>query len=155
MLYPFQWLHKTRGFCVLKQVREVLHARYWLGETVPGTRSCHHFEASSTTLIKGKQLSDEHMHTIKDHSFSALPTAGEIASALKQNAYATYIFNGFWCLAIVDLINVEEKDVTCKFIYLDGSTNNIHWTCTDYMGYVSFNKFIMTAHHNSTIFKQW
>ena len=43
-------------------VREVLDARYSLGDTVPGTISCHHFEPSSTTSIKGKQLSDECVH---------------------------------------------------------------------------------------------
>ena len=32
-----------------EQVREVLDARYSLGDTVPGTTSCHHFEPSSTT----------------------------------------------------------------------------------------------------------
>ena len=44
------------------QVTEVLDARYLLGKTVPGTRSCHPFEPSATTSIKGKQLSDEHVH---------------------------------------------------------------------------------------------
>ena len=80
------------------QVREVLDARYSLGDTVFGTRSCHHFEPSSTTLIKGKQLSDEHVYTIKNHSSSALPTASEIALALKPNDYATCIL---WWLLVV------------------------------------------------------
>ena len=35
------------------QVREALDVRYLLGDTVPGTRSCHHFEPSSTTPTKG------------------------------------------------------------------------------------------------------
>ena len=108
------------------EVREVLDARYSLGNTVPGTRSCHHFEPSSTTLIKGKQLSDEHVYTIKDHSSSALPTAGEIVSTLKPNDYATCIFYGFWWLVLVDLINAEEKDATCTFMHLHGPTNNFH-----------------------------
>ena len=50
------------------QVREVLGARYSVGNTVPGTRSCHHFEPSSTTSIKGKQPSDQHVYTVKEHS---------------------------------------------------------------------------------------
>ena len=65
-------------------------------DTVPGTRSCHHFEPSSTTLIKEKQLSDEHVYTIKDHYFSALPTGSEIVLTLKLNDYATCICGGFW-----------------------------------------------------------
>ena len=48
------------------QVREVLDARYSLGDTVFGARSCRYFEPASTTLIKGKQLSDEHMCTLSN-----------------------------------------------------------------------------------------
>ena len=103
-----------------------MDGRYRLGDTVPGNRSCHHFGPSSTTLVKGKQLSDEHVYTIKDHPSSALPTASEIALALKPNDYATCIFDGFWWLVLGDSINVEEKDVTCKFMHPDGPTNNIH-----------------------------
>ena len=108
------------------QVGKVLDSRYSLGDAVPGTRSCHHFEPSSTTSIKGKQLSDDHVYTIKDHSFSALPTAGKIALKLKPNNYATCIFDGFWWLVLVDSINVEKKDVTCKFMHPHGPTNNFH-----------------------------
>ena len=43
------------------------------------------FEPSSTTLIKQKQLNDEQVYNIKDHSSSALPTAGKTASTLKPN----------------------------------------------------------------------
>ena len=95
------------------------------------------------------------MYTIKDHSSSALPTASEIALALKTNDYVTCIFDGFWWLVLVDSINVEEKDVACKFMHPDYPTNSIHFPCTDDMGYVPFNKFSITVHHNSTIFKEW
>ena len=122
-----------------------MDARYWLGDRVPGTRSCHHFEPSSTTLIKGKQLSDEHVYTIKNHSSSALLTVSEIALTLKPNDYATCIFDGFWWLVLVDLINLEEKGVTCKFMHPQGPTNNFYWSCTDNMGYAPFNMFIMTV----------
>ena len=57
---------------------------------------------------------------------SALPTAGEIALKLKPNNYATCIFDGFWWLVLVDSINVEKKDVTCKFMHPHGPTNNFH-----------------------------
>ena len=127
------------------QVREVLDGRYSLGNTVPGIRSCHHFEPSSTTSIKGKQLSDEHVYTIKDHSFSALPTASEIALTLKPNDYATCIFDGFWWLVLVDSINLEKKDLTCKFMHPHDPISNFHWPRANDMGYVLFNKFIKTV----------
>ena len=84
------------------------------------------------------------VYTIKDHSFSALPIANEIALTLKPNDYATCIFDGFWWLGLVDSINMEEKDGTCKFMHPHGPTNNFHWLHTDDMGYVPFNKFIIT-----------
>ena len=46
------------------QVREALDTRYLLGDTDLGTRSYHHFEASSIILFEGKQFSDEHVYTI-------------------------------------------------------------------------------------------
>ena len=82
---------------------------------------------------------------IKDHSYSAMPTTSETALTLKSNNYATCIFYGFWCLVLVDSINVGEKVVTCKFMHPHSPTNNFHWPCTDYMGYATFNKFIMTV----------
>ena len=65
------------------------------------------------------------MYNIKDHSSPALPTATEIAFALKPSGCATHIYYGFWWLVLVDSINVEEKDVACKFMNPDDPTNSI------------------------------
>ena len=88
----------TFFFIYKKDMVQVLDATYLLGDTVLDTRSCHHFEPSSTTSIKGNQLSDEHVYTIKYHSFSALSTASDIkiALTLKLNDYATCIFDDVW-----------------------------------------------------------
>ena len=88
------------------QVREVLDSRYSLANTVPCTTSCHHFEPLFITSIKGKQLSNKYVYTIKDHSFSALPIPSEINLTLKPNDYATCNFDDFWWLVPVDSINV-------------------------------------------------
>jgi len=126
------------------EVRDALEKRYSLGDTVSGIRSCHHFEPISTTSIKGKQLSNDHVYYI-NHSFSVMPTSNDIAAVLRPNDYATCIFGRFWWLVLVDLINVEEKDVPCKFMHPHGPTNNFHWPRTDDKGYVPFNKFIITV----------
>ena len=125
------------------QVREVLESRYKLGDTVPGTRNCHHFKPTSTTSIKGKHLSDDQVHPVI-HSFSVMPK-NEIAASLKPNDYAMCIFYGFWWLVLVDLVNLEEKDITCKFMHPHGPTNNLHWSCTDDKGYAPFNMIIMNV----------
>ena len=127
------------------QVREVLDGRYLLGDTVPGKTSCHYFEPSSITSIKGKQLNNEYVHTIKDHSFFVLPTVSEIALTLKPNDYATSIFDDCWWLVLVDSINLEEKDATFKFMHPHGPTNNFYWPHNDDIGYVPFNNFIKTV----------
>ena len=90
------------------QVREALDARYLLYDTVLGTRSCHHFESSSTTSVKGKQLTDEYLYI----TFSAMLTTSEIALKFKPNDYATSICDGFWWLVLFDSISIEEKNVT-------------------------------------------
>ena len=121
-------------------VTEILDARFLLGDTITGKTSCHHFESSSTTSIKGKQLSNEYVYTIKDHSFPGLPTASEIVLTLKPTCF----FDGFWWLVLVDSIDVAEKAVTCKFIHPHGPNNNFYWPHTDDMEYVPFNNFIKT-----------
>ena len=40
-------------------------------------------------------------------------------------------------------INVEEKDVTYKFLHPHSPINNFHWPRTEDKGYVPFNKFII------------
>ena len=72
-------------------------------------------------------------------------TANEIALTLKPNDYAICVFDGFCRLLLVDLINMEEEDVTCKFMHPRGSAYNFHWSHTDDTGHVPFNRFIMTV----------
>ena len=58
-------------------VRERLEERYAQGDTIPGTRSCHHFEPVSTTTVKAKQLCDDTAYLVKSHRFSTMPTPAE------------------------------------------------------------------------------
>ena len=129
------------------QVREELEKRYALGDTVPGTRSFHHVQPISSNSLKAKQLSDDDVFLVNDHNFGAMPTAQEIASSIKPNDYATCFFDGYWWLVLIDRVNMEEKDVTCKFMHPHGPTqnNNFHWPSRDDEGYVPFNRFIMTV----------
>ena len=74
-----------------------------------------------------------------------LSTANEIALTLKPNNYAICVFDGFCRSLLVDLINMEEEDVTCKFMHPCGSAYNFHWSHTDDTGHVPFSRFIMTV----------
>ena len=129
----------------MEEVRANLEKRYADGDTVAGTRSCHHFEPTSTTSIRAKQLSDDESYLIDNHSFNVMPAAEEMEKALRPNDYAACLFDGYWWVVLVKEVNIENKDVTCKFMHPHGPTqnNNFHWPPREDEGWVPFGKFIM------------
>ena len=111
-------------------VRENLKPPYELGDTAPGTRSCHHFISTSQYTIKGKQLSINTTVFIT-HSFLDMPAPqNETLESLKCNDYITCCFDGFWWLALIEMVNKEEKGLTCKFLPMDHHCQ-FHWPCGD------------------------
>ena len=91
-------------------VRENLKLRYELGDTVLGTRSCHHFVPTSQYTIEGKQLSIETTVFITHSFLDMAAPQNETLESLKCNDYITCCFDGFWWLALVEMVNKEEKD---------------------------------------------
>ena len=127
----------------MEPVREKLKSRYKLGDTVPGTRSCHYFTTTSMYTIEGKQLSIDTVLFI-NHSFLNMPAPqNETVESLKTNDYVTCCFDGFWWLVLIDAVNKEEKDLTCKFLHPHRLSNQFHWPRGDDREYVPFNKVIM------------
>ena len=126
------------------QFRVTLEERYKNGDTISGTRSCHYFEPISTTSIKAKRLSNDKEYFIPHHTFSTMPAAAEIGRTLKPNDYATVLFDGYWWIVLVNEVNEEQKDVTCKFMHPHGpvTENNFHWPRTNDLGWVPFNAFV-------------
>ena len=120
-------------------VREMQNARFRLGQTVPGTRSCHYFRPTSQYTIEAKQLSTDN-NILIHHSFKAMP---EPSCEPQQNDYVTCLFDGFWWLALVKSVNCEEKDLTCNFMHPHGPSNKFHWPQSDDCAYVPFSKVIM------------
>ena len=127
------------------EVRAKLEKRYEDGDTVAGTRSCHHFEPISTTSIRAKQLSDDKSYLIDNHSFYVMPAAEEMEKSLQPNDYAACLFDGYWWVVRIEQVNLENKDVTCQFMHPHGPTqnNNFHWPTREDNGWVPFGKFIM------------
>ena len=124
-------------------VRENLKSRYESGDTVPGTRSCYHFVPASQYNNEGKQLSIDTTVFIT-HSFLDMPAPqNETLESLKCNEYINCSFDGFWWLALIEVVNKEEKDSTCKFLHPYGPSGQFHWPRGDDRGYVPLNKVIM------------
>ena len=93
----------------------------------PATRSCHHFISTSQYTIKGKQLSINTTIFIT-HSFLDMPVPqNETLESLKCNDYITCCFDGFWWLALIEVVNKEEKGLTCKFLHSYGPSLSISW----------------------------
>ena len=128
--------------------------RYKLGSTVKGTRNCHHFEPVSSHTIKGKHLSIETNVSIV-HSFNCPQIQSEIASSLQVNDYATCIFDNFCWLVLIDAINEEENDITCRFMHPHGLTNKFYWPSTDDKAYVPYSKFILKVKTPSCAVDGW
>ena len=55
------------------------------------------------------------------------------------------LFDGYWWVLLVEEVNIENRDVTCKFMYPHGPTqnNNYHWPPREDNAWVPFGKFIM------------
>ena len=73
-----------------------------------------------------------------------MPAAAEIGRTLQPNDYATVLYDGYWWIVLVNEINEEQKDVTCKFMHPHGpvTENNFHWPRTNDLAWVPFNKFL-------------
>ena len=128
----------------MEKVREDLNERYKLGQTVEGTRSLHHFEPESTSVVKAKYLSAEESFSVT-HSFdiSEEEVFSNLISSLKPNDYVTCQYDNFWWLALVSTINHDEKDVTCKFMHPHGHTETFYWPARDDIAHVPFSRILM------------
>ena len=75
-------------------------------------------------------------------SFLDLPAPqNETLESRTCNDYITSSFDGFWWLALIDLVNKEEKDLTCKFFHPYGLS--FQWPHSDDREYIPLNKVIM------------
>ena len=116
-----------------------------LGSTVKGTRSCHHFEPQSVTIIQGKHLIAEKDYITHSFAISDSDSCNMLIESLKPNDYVTCIYGDHWWLALVIQINVEEKDVLCNFLFPHDYTENFYWTQREDQVYVPFLKKIVEA----------
>ena len=55
----------------------------------------------------------------------------------------SHLNDGFWWLALIEVVNKKEKDFTCKFLHPHGPCRQFHRTRGDDSGYVPSNKVII------------
>ena len=112
-----------------------------LGSTVKGTRSCHHFEPQSVTIIHAKHLIAEKDSITHSLAASDSDNRNMLIESLKPNDYVMCIYGDHWWLALVSQINSEEKDVLCNFLFPHGYTENFYWTQREDQVHVPFFKY--------------
>ena len=96
-------------------------ARRWTSDMLKETQ-CQVLAAAitlnlSTTSVRAKQLSDDESFLIQNHSFLMMPTAEEMEKSLQPNDYAACLYDGYWWVVLIDTVNLDNKDVTCKFMH--------------------------------------
>ena len=107
-----------------------------MGDRVEGTRSYHHFEPESTSVIKAKYLSIEDSFSVT-HSFLMSPKEAQ------RSLISSCQYGNFWWLALTSEINHDEKDVSCKFMHPHGYTKHFYWPARDDNAYVPFSMILV------------
>lgn len=79
-----------------------------------------------------------------DHSFLDMPLPqDETVQLLKKNDYVTCCFDGYWWVALIDTVNIEEKDFKCTFLHPHGPSTQFRWPRGKDEGFVPVTKIIM------------
>ena len=143
MLEVCQEMSEIRFFDVnkktMEEVRKFLEARFARGDTVPGTRTSHHFVPLSASQI-GHKLSSEDVSYIDIHDFHL--TSNFQISDIAPMHYITCIYNSLWWVGIVTEVNAEEGDVTVKFMHPHGPRKTFNWPEIDDTCFVPIKKIL-------------
>lgn len=123
----------------MEPVRKSLLERFSRGDTVPGTRSSHHFVPVSTSKIAHK-LSSEDDSYIDTHDFN-LPTIPGL-SEITPSTYVTCIYDSFWWVGLVRKMDKEQGDAEIDFMHPHGPRNTFNWPARDDTCYVPFKNIL-------------
>ena len=111
------------------EVRKSLEEQFSRGNTVPGTRSSHHFISLSSSRIAHK-LSSEGESYAGTHD-SNLPTTFQLCG-IRPMTYLTCFCNSFWWVGLVTQID----NVKVQFMFPHEPRKTFNWPETDDSCYV-------------------
>ena len=100
-----------------------LVSHFLLGNTIPGTRSYHHFEPLTNSSIGYKRTSKDSaltgIHYFSNDDHDGLNVNG--------NDYIACKYDGRWWLGLVEEINNVEQDAYVKFMHPPGPSTAFFW----------------------------
>ena len=115
------------------EVRKSLQERLSKGNTVPGTRSYHHFKTLSPSKMAHKLLSEDKSQA-GTHDFN-LPTTFQLCD-IKPMTYVTCLYNSFWWVGLITQVDVEQDDIKAQFMFPHGPHKTFNWSETEDSCYV-------------------
>ena len=127
-------------------VRKSLEERFSRGNTVPGTRSSHHFVPLSSSKIAHKLTSEDDFY-VNTHDFD-LPTMVELSN-ITPSTYVTCLYDLFWWVGIVSNVDIEQGDVKVDFMHPHGPRKTFNWPESDDTCYVPTKNILcyLNPHH--------
>ena len=117
----------------MDEVRKSLEERFSRGNTVPGTRSSHHFIPLSSFKVAHKLSSEDEFHA-GTHDVN-LSTTFELCD-IRPMTYVTCLFNSFWWVGLVTQVDVEQGDVKVQLMFPHGPRKTFNWPETEGSCYV-------------------
>ena len=128
----------------MTDLREILSRRFKVANTVPGTRSFHHYVPLSETTIAFKRTSEE----VDQQSFNLITgfkqssmKPGDIQN-LKPADFVACKYDKFWWVGIVKQIDIDNKDIQIKFMHPHGPSKRFSWPSRDDLCWVPANNII-------------
>ena len=118
----------------MDEVRKSLEERFSRGNTVPGTRSSHHFIPISSSKIAHKLSSEDESHA-GTHDFN-LPTTFQLCD-IRPMTCVTCLYDSFWWVGLV-----TQVDVKVQFMFPHGPCKTFNWPETEDSCYVPIKNIL-------------
>ena len=121
------------------EVHKSLEEWFSRGNTVPGTRSCHHLKTLSPSKIAHKLLSEDKSQA-GTHDFN-LPTTFQLCD-IEPMTYVTCLYNSFWWVGLVTQVDVEQGDVKVQLMFPHGPHKTFNWPEAEDSCYVPIKNIV-------------
>lgn len=125
-------------------LRLILNKRFEVAETVPGTRSFHHYIPLSENTIGFKRTSEDKelqsFNLLSGYSQSSMKQV--LIRNLKPTDFVACKYDEFWWVGMVEKVDIHNKDIQIKFMHPHGPSKRFSWPSRDDLCWVPVNNVI-------------
>lgn len=125
------------------EIRKKLKERYLTTNTLPGTRSFHHFTPSLSNIVAAKRVSSDDDYAIKfDLILNRCITEDTEHVNVKASDLTVCFYDDLLWICLPDVIDSEEHDAKCNFMHPHYPANSFHWPHREDSCYVPLNNIL-------------